>query len=178
MQPLAAPEWLPAALDADNPAGLQQLYGRQIIFNWGDGDGGWAVGALECNVKNCKINRKVANFVASYAVDDSKGPVNLTMDNYASSSNAPEEAWCLIGKPDVAAPLLLTHNGDDASTSTSSAAAPAATATMPVAPILATADAPALVEILTRLDAAGLAALLVKVSDKMKKVVADVDGDE
>ena len=82
-----------------------------------------------------------------------------------------------MGKPDVAAPLLLTHNGDDASTSTSSAAAPAATATMPVAPILATADAPALVD-LNALDAAGLAALLVKVSDKMKKVVADVDGDE
>ena len=87
-----------------------QLAGRSILFNWGD-EGGWAVGTLgEPNTsKKFKVNGVVANFRATYAADKSTSSHLLSLTAYATSADAEEESWVLLGPPE-AAPLLLQSN--------------------------------------------------------------------
>ena len=92
--PIPAPAWLDHALDPTRPES-GQLTGRSILFNWGEDDGGWAVGVLgEPNTgKKFKVNGTIANFRAKYAADGKFASHVLSLTSYATSSSADEESW-------------------------------------------------------------------------------------
>ena len=73
--------------------------------------------------KKFKVNGVVANFRATYAADKSTSSHVLSLTAYATSADAEEESWVLLG-PAEAAPLLL-RSDEEPAPAVAPAAAPA-----------------------------------------------------
>ena len=109
MLPVAQPVWLSTALVFGDPA-ANKLVGMNILYQFGMGSGGWALGEVTRVNKDPKVTMEVessdgvhgvlpANFYVHYAIDEQTLPHKFDLDDYALSNASDECSWVLVVTP-------------------------------------------------------------------------------
>ena len=84
----------PAKVDAS-------LVGKLVYLRW-ESPYGWMLGVIKEQITSATPRLfKKYNYRINWTSDCSKGPANLSLDNYSHGPTAPYNSWCLLHKEET-----------------------------------------------------------------------------
>ena len=99
--PVKLPAWVEGSLTPESQTAAQ-LVGKEILYKWPPGLGGWARGrVVSMNVdQSKKVGKEVCNYLVFYAVDGDTSEHLFKMCDYARNAKDKTGSWVLLGKED------------------------------------------------------------------------------